>query len=91
MSEPISMAKVTIEKELFDEVINCKLRQSVDRINAILAKWKYSSEVDFLNDARTGKIEEAESDAISLTNLLDKRAELFGYQEKWSHLNECQR
>jgi hypothetical protein len=56
---------------------NCKLSQITLRINDILEKWHYTSEKVFLNDAREGKIEEAENDAISMTNLLDQRQELF--------------
>ena len=79
---------VTISKELFDDLLNCKLKQITDRINSILERWHYTSETQFLEDGRTGKMEEAESDAISLTNLLEKRSELYAYREKWSQPHE---
>jgi len=39
-----------------------------------------------VNDAREGKIREAENDAIGMTNLLDQRDKLFKLKKGWAEL-----
>jgi hypothetical protein len=52
------------------------LNSLVKEINRILSKWNYRIIIDFLEHARNGTLEEAEDDAIDLTNLIDQRDEL---------------
>jgi hypothetical protein len=72
-----SMTTVSIEKKLFDDLLDSKLAAISERINTILAKWHNDSIELFLKHAADGTIEEAEPDAISLTNLIDKRDQLY--------------
>ncbi len=78
------MATIPVEKELLEDLLNSKLKQITQKINAMLEKWQYSSIELFLQDASNGKIQEAEMDAISLTNLIDRREELLQHKAKWS-------
>jgi hypothetical protein len=71
------MTSVTITKELFEELIDTKIKSLTNRINEILTRWHYSSIDQFLRDAADGTVEEAESDAISLQNLFEKRESYF--------------
>jgi hypothetical protein len=71
------MTTVSIEKKLFEDLLDSKLAVISERINAILAKWHHDSIELFLAHAADGTIEEAEPDAISLTNLIDKRDQLY--------------
>lgn len=71
------MTSVTITRELFEDLIDTKLKYLIQRINEILSKWHYTSIDQFLRDAANGTLEEAESDAISLRNLFDKRESLY--------------
>nr|MDO8113348.1 hypothetical protein [Candidatus Sigynarchaeota archaeon] len=71
------MTTVSVEKKLFEELLDSKLAVISEKINKILAKWNYNSVELFLTHAADGTIEEAESDAISMTNLVDKRDELY--------------
>ncbi len=68
---------ISIEKRLFDELLDSKLAVISEKINTILSKWHYDSIELFLKHAADGTIEEAEPDAISMTNLVDKRDELY--------------
>ena len=70
------MTSVTIKKEIIEELIDFKLNSLVKEINRILSKWNYHVITDFLEHARNGTLEEAEDDAIDLTNLIDQRDEL---------------
>ena len=78
------MATIPVEKELFEELLNSKLNQITQRINDILAKWGFKTKESLLKAASDGTIEEAEMDAISLTNLIDRKEELMKYKTKWS-------
>ncbi len=62
-----------------------KLKFLIAEINAILNKWNYKSPEQFLDDAKTGVIEEAEDDAITLKQLLKQREELFDLRKKWEN------
>lgn len=75
------MTTVSVEKKLFEELLDSKLAMIAEKINILLAKWNYNSVELFLTHAADGTLEEAESDAISLTNLIDKRDHLFGLKK----------
>lgn len=80
------MTEVTIDKNLAENLVNLKLRVIHQEINNILNQWKYSDANEFVNDARAGKIREAENDAIGMTNLLDQRDKLFKLKKGWAEL-----
>jgi len=71
------MTQISVEKKVFEELLDSKLAVITDKINDILTRWNYNSVELFLTHAADGTIEEAEPDAISLTNLIDKREELY--------------
>lgn len=73
-----------VDKELLEDLMDTKLNLITEKINQILIKWNYNSTDQFLADAADGTIEEAEPDAISLTNLLEKRDNLFQVKQSWS-------
>ncbi|MHA1720893.1 MAG: hypothetical protein ACTSWX_03635 [Promethearchaeota archaeon] len=52
------------------------LNKVVEEIEKILQKWKYDSIELFLTDSKSGKIRNAEDDAIVIQNLLDDQEEL---------------
>ncbi len=78
------MTSVSVDREVLEDLVDSKLQAITDRINAILTKWKYTSSDLFLTHAADGTLEEAEPDAISLTNLLDKRENLYRLKTTWS-------
>ena len=80
------MATIPVEKELLDDLLNSKLKQIIHKINKIMETWQYSSIDAFLHDSSNGTLQEAEMDAISLTNLIDRRDELMNYKMKWSSI-----
>jgi hypothetical protein len=67
-----------------DDLVDTKLKTIIDEINEIVSKWKYTSADLFLKHAADGTLRDAEPDAISLTNLLDKRKELHHLIWTWS-------
>ena len=71
------MTSITIKKEILEELIDFKLNSIINEINQTLSKWNYSEINVFLEDARNGTLEEAEDDAIDLTNLIDQRDALY--------------
>jgi hypothetical protein len=78
------MTTVSLDKKIVEDLVDSKLKSILEKINTILEKWKYQSLELFLKHASDGTIIEAEPDAISLTNLLDKRDELFKLKKSWS-------
>ena len=72
-----------MDKSIAEDLVNTKLSLIRERIDGILTTWNYKDVDLFLQDARTGTIEEAEMDAISLTNLLDQREKYFKLKELW--------
>ena len=78
------MATIPVEKELLEDLLNSKIQLITQRINNILDKWKFKTKDSFLEAASNGTIEEAEMDAISLTNLIDRKEDLMKYKVKWS-------
>lgn len=86
MNIDLPMTEVTIDKTLAENLVDLKLRVIHQEINNILKQWKYSDANEFVNDAREGKIREAEDDAIAMTNLLDQRDNLFKLKKGWAEL-----
>ena len=54
-------------------LITDKLREIDNRIQKILQRWNQPSTEVFLERTRTGDLEDAEIDAITLTNLIEER------------------
>ncbi|MHA1647978.1 MAG: hypothetical protein ACTSVL_10430 [Promethearchaeota archaeon] len=77
------MTQVSLKKELAEDLINSKLRIIVEEMEKILQKWKYDSIELFLTDSKSGKIRNAEDDAIVIQNLLDDKEELHQIKNKW--------
>ncbi len=71
------MTSVPVDKDVLVELIDFRLAFITTEINRILTKWKYKSIEKFLQDARKGVLEEAEDDAIDLTNLITMRDQLY--------------
>ncbi len=70
------MNTISIEQSLAKDLVETKLRFLKKEILKILEKWDQTSANEMIELTRVGKIPEAELDAIALTNLLDKQAEL---------------
>ena len=66
---------ITLDEDIAIDLIETKLQLLDDEITTILQKWSKDTIDDFLEAARTGIIEEAEDDAIDMTNLRDRRDE----------------
>ena len=77
------MANVLLNKEIALDLVNTKLASVVQEINYILSHWKYDDADLFIQDAKTGVIDEAEDDTISLMNLLDVREDLYNLKKSW--------
>lgn len=77
------MTMVSVEKEILEDLINHKLRYLREDIMGILKKWNYQSAEPFLKDARSGKIRNAEDDAVVLRNLLDEQDSLTALRDSW--------
>jgi hypothetical protein len=67
---------ITLDEDIAIDLIETKLQLLDAEITAILQKWGKDTIDDFLEAARTGIIEEAEDDAIDMTNLRDRRDEI---------------
>ncbi len=77
------MTQVSLNKELAEDLINSKLRIIVEEMEKILQKWKYDSIELFLTDSKSGKIRNAEDDAVVIQNLLDDQKELHQIKNQW--------
>lgn len=75
---------MSVDKDILEDLVDTKLKIITQEINEILLRWKYQSADLFLKHAADGTLREAEPDAISLTNLLDKRKELYDLIRSWS-------
>lgn len=62
----IIMSNVSLDKSLALDLVDTKLNKIVHEINSILHKWNYDDPSTFINDAKSGVLDEAEDDAISL-------------------------
>jgi hypothetical protein len=78
------MTQVSVDKVLAEELVDLKLQQLAQEIANILLKWEYKTVDKFLKDAENGTLAEAEMDAISMTNLIDQREELFRLKLSWN-------
>ncbi|HMF33748.1 MAG TPA: hypothetical protein VKK79_20150 [Candidatus Lokiarchaeia archaeon] len=70
------MTTVSIDRTLFEELVNTKLNQISDQINQILHKWDYDSIEAFLIDTANGTLPAADEDAALLVALETKRNDL---------------
>ena len=70
------MTQVSMDKDLAIDLITTKLREIKSQIKGILKKWDQNSVETMIRLSREGKLPESEMDAISLTNLHEKKVEL---------------
>ncbi|MBN1216628.1 MAG: hypothetical protein JXA99_14460 [Candidatus Lokiarchaeota archaeon] len=77
------MTQVKIERENLTQLIDFKLNQLRKEIELILNKWNYPFSDKFLDDAKSGKISEAEEDAIILKNIEDEIRNLENQMKNW--------
>ncbi|TXT59551.1 MAG: hypothetical protein BAJALOKI3v1_1050001 [Promethearchaeota archaeon] len=61
---------VSIEKETAKELITFKLSHIQKEIHSILNKWEENNSDDFISKAKSGALENAEMDAISVRQLV---------------------
>lgn len=73
------MKRISIDQGLAINLVKTKLKVLEKEISEILIKWDQSSASEMIELTKAGKIPESESDAISLTNLQDKRIEFEKY------------
>ena len=73
---------ISVDKSLFEDLLSYKIRHINEEIETILVKWNYRSADLFLEDARTGKLKEAEMDAIELHQLVSDQKSLLEFQNK---------
>ncbi|MHA2363549.1 MAG: hypothetical protein ACXAC7_06300 [Candidatus Hodarchaeales archaeon] len=67
---------ISLDKAIAEDLLNTKLQLLDKKIQSILDRWNILSIEEFVEKAKAGIIEEAESDAIELQNLADKRDEI---------------
>ena len=61
---------VSIERETVKELITFKLQHIQDLIRSILDKWGVDNSDDFISKAKSGELENAEMDAITMRQLI---------------------
>ena len=61
---------VSIERETAKELISFKLHHIQDLIHSILNKWNQENTDDFISKAKSGLLENAEMDAITMRQLI---------------------
>ncbi len=71
-----SFMKVTLDKEIIEDLVTYKLRNIKNLISNILEKWNEISTDSFLKKAQNGTYEEAENDAVDLKQLLMEEKKL---------------
>jgi len=59
-----------IDRETVIELIVFKVKHFKETIDSILKKWNESNSYDFISKAKTGEIEDAEMDAITIKQLV---------------------
>jgi len=67
---------IKLNSKIAQDLINTKLQVLDEKISAILKKWNVETVDHLIEGAKSGKIEDAEPDAIELQNLIDKRDEI---------------
>jgi len=78
------MKSIPVEKDVLVDLVDSKLRLLNQDIQQILDKWKYKSATTFLDHVRSGKLKEAEDDAVCLRNLLDDHDVLLVKKKEWN-------
>ena len=74
--------EVELERSVAEDLVSFKLRSIQSEIASILNKWQYTSIEDFISDVKSGKLREAENDAIEIRHLSEEQDNLMGIQEK---------
>ena len=64
------MSTICVEKSIFKDLIQFKLKRINTFIEEILERWKETSADVFIEKARNGIHEDAENDAIEMRQLL---------------------
>jgi hypothetical protein len=68
--------KVSMDKDIAEDLISYKLRNIQEQINQILNRWNETKTSAFLEKAKNGAYSEAENDAIDLKQLLHEEKKL---------------
>lgn len=71
-----SPTEVSISYEIAKDLVQTKQELIRIEINSILKKWNQESVEILIQRAKSGELEEAEHDAILLTNYIDELKEL---------------
>jgi hypothetical protein len=61
---------VSIERDNLKELITFKLQHTHDLIRSILEKWGEENSDDFISKAKSGELENAEMDGITMRQLM---------------------
>jgi len=77
------MARISVDIDFMEELVDFKLRYLKEEIERILNKWNYYSSSEFLKHSKDGTLSEAEEDAIILKNLQDQIEELSQKKQEW--------
>jgi hypothetical protein len=83
VSIDMDMTSISIEKATLNDLVDTKLKVLQDEIQSILEKWQYMDIQAFLQDAKVGKIVDAEDDAVCMRNLVEKRDSFFHLRHRW--------
>jgi len=67
---------INLNSKIAQDLINTKLQVLDEKISTLLKKWNVKVIEELIEGARSGKLEDAESDAIELQNLVAKREEI---------------
>ena len=65
-----------LENKIAEDLIKFKLQWVKETLNKILTNWNISNAEDFIEKARSGKLLDAEMDAITVRQLLSDLDEL---------------
>ena len=67
---------INLENQIAEDLIKFKLQWVKDTLNKILTNWNIANAEDFIENARSGKLTDAEMDAITVRQLLSDLKEL---------------
>ena len=67
---------INLNSKIAQDLINTKLQVLDEKVSAILKKWNVKVIEELIEGAKSGQLEDAESDAIELQNLVFKREEI---------------
>jgi len=76
ISSLIRMTTVSLDRSDAEDLIQYKLRNIQREISRILEKWSETSIDSFLENSKTGKLDESENDAIDLKQLIQEQKKL---------------